>query len=95
MLIYIRGLKVRTKLIAHSLNQTRIDTYKPSGWVSFYIEIIIGLIIFDFKKPHPVKITYGMNTENKNVYGMMLYHRNRLIKPFVRVGTQLSGKEGM
>lgn len=78
MKIYIRGIKVRTKLIARSLSHTKIDTYKPSSW------------------PQPVKITYGINAENKYVYGMMLYHRNRLIKPYVRVGIQLQhGKEGL
>lgn len=43
-----------------------------------------------FLKPDPVKITLGFNAEDKRVYGMMLYHRNRLIMPYVRVGMQLS-----
>eukprot|EP00795_Rhopilema_esculentum_P017116 gene17116-8639_t len=36
----------------------------------------------------PVKITFGFS-QNKNHYGIMMYHRNRLIKPYVRVGYQL------
>jgi len=46
----------------------------------------------DYYHPHSsnekVKITFGLNDE-KHIYGMMLYHRNRLIKPYVRVGMQL------
>lgn len=34
-------------------------------------------------------IEMGFNTENENLYGMMLYHRNRLIRPYHRVGLQL------
>jgi len=29
-----------------------------------------------------------MNVDNTNLYGIMLYHRNRLIKPYLRVGIQ-------
>ncbi|KAL9968840.1 hypothetical protein ACROYT_G020979 [Oculina patagonica] len=35
-----------------------------------------------------VKITFGFS-QNRNHYGIMMYHRNRLIKPYVRVGYQL------
>lgn len=31
---------------------------------------------------------HSFNTENSELYGMMLYHRNRLIKPYLRVGIQ-------
>ena len=31
-------------------------------------------------------IEMGFNTENENLYGMMLYHRNRLIRPYHRWG---------
>ncbi|KAJ7517023.1 hypothetical protein O6H91_21G008800 [Diphasiastrum complanatum] len=40
-----------------------------------------------------IKIELGFNTENKSLYGMMLYHRNRLIKPYMRVGIQLEENE--
>ncbi|XP_072019619.1 uncharacterized protein [Amphiura filiformis] len=36
----------------------------------------------------PVKITFGFNPK-KNQYGMLMYHKNRLIKPYVKVGYQL------
>ena len=35
-----------------------------------------------------VKIVFGFS-QNKNHYGIMMYHRNRLIKPYERVGYQL------
>ena len=34
-------------------------------------------------------IEMGFNTENENLYGMMLYHRNRLIRPYHRSATCL------
>ncbi|XP_040279047.1 MORC family CW-type zinc finger protein 3 isoform X1 [Bufo bufo] len=37
----------------------------------------------------PVKITFGYNCRNKEHYGIMMYHKNRLIKAYVRVGCQL------
>ncbi|XP_055501167.1 MORC family CW-type zinc finger protein 3-like [Leucoraja erinacea] len=36
-----------------------------------------------------VKITFGFNWRNKEHYGIMMYHKNRLIKPYERVGCQL------
>lgn len=35
MKIYIRGQRVKTKLIEKSLSQTSVDVYKPAGVVSF------------------------------------------------------------
>ncbi|XP_070568052.1 MORC family CW-type zinc finger protein 3-like [Ptychodera flava] len=40
----------------------------------------------------PVKITIGFNTK-KNHYGVMMYHRNRLIKAYERVGHQTKANE--
>ncbi|KAG9469021.1 hypothetical protein GDO78_021402 [Eleutherodactylus coqui] len=37
----------------------------------------------------PVKITFGYNCRNKEHYGIMMYHKNRLIKAYVKVGCQL------
>ncbi|XP_069801513.1 MORC family CW-type zinc finger protein 3 isoform X2 [Dendropsophus ebraccatus] len=37
----------------------------------------------------PVKITFGYNCRNKEHYGIMMYHKNRLIKAYMRVGCQL------
>ncbi|XP_026150487.1 MORC family CW-type zinc finger protein 3-like [Mastacembelus armatus] len=47
----------------------------------------------DHYKPNflnkPVPITFGYNTESKDQYGVMMYHKNRLIKAYERVGCQL------
>ncbi|XP_056415584.1 LOW QUALITY PROTEIN: MORC family CW-type zinc finger protein 3 [Hyla sarda] len=37
----------------------------------------------------PVKIIFGYNCRNKEHYGIMMYHKNRLIKAYMRVGCQL------
>ncbi|XP_063812611.1 MORC family CW-type zinc finger protein 3 isoform X2 [Pseudophryne corroboree] len=42
-----------------------------------------------FLAPNTVKITFGYNCRNKEHYGIMMYHKNRLIKVYVRVGCQL------
>ncbi|ESO87312.1 hypothetical protein LOTGIDRAFT_107313, partial [Lottia gigantea] len=72
MKIFLRGLKVKTKLICKSLSQTEIDRYKPH-WLD-----------------KPLKITYGFtcNKDNVDEYGIMMYHRNRLIKAYEKVGYQ-------
>ncbi|XP_074070042.1 MORC family CW-type zinc finger protein 3 isoform X2 [Macrotis lagotis] len=36
-----------------------------------------------------VRITFGFNCRNKDHYGIMMYHKNRLIKAYERVGCQL------
>uniref|UniRef100_UPI00398F80F8 MORC family CW-type zinc finger protein 3-like n=1 Tax=Pristiophorus japonicus TaxID=55135 RepID=UPI00398F80F8 len=36
-----------------------------------------------------VKITFGFNWRNKEHYGIMMYHKNRLIKSYEKVGCQL------
>ncbi|KAL2081394.1 hypothetical protein ACEWY4_023247 [Coilia grayii] len=36
-----------------------------------------------------VRITFGYNTKSKEHYGIMMYHKNRLIKAYERVGCQL------
>uniref|UniRef100_A0A6I8PPT0 MORC family CW-type zinc finger 3 n=1 Tax=Ornithorhynchus anatinus TaxID=9258 RepID=A0A6I8PPT0_ORNAN len=36
-----------------------------------------------------VRITFGFNCRNKDHYGIMMYHSNRLIKAYERVGCQL------
>ncbi|KAG9348791.1 hypothetical protein JZ751_029108 [Albula glossodonta] len=35
-----------------------------------------------------IRITFGYNTKSKEQYGIMMYHRNRLIKAYERVGCQ-------
>ncbi|XP_018614720.1 MORC family CW-type zinc finger protein 3a [Scleropages formosus] len=36
-----------------------------------------------------IPITFGYNTKSKDQYGIMMYHKNRLIKGYERVGCQL------
>uniref|UniRef100_A0A8C5N525 CW-type domain-containing protein n=1 Tax=Gouania willdenowi TaxID=441366 RepID=A0A8C5N525_GOUWI len=36
-----------------------------------------------------IQITFGYNTKSKDQYGIMMYHKNRLIKAYERVGCQL------
>ncbi|KAL4657007.1 MORC family CW-type zinc finger protein 3-like isoform X1 [Arapaima gigas] len=36
-----------------------------------------------------IPITFGYNTKSKDHYGIMMYHKNRLIKAYERVGCQL------
>ncbi|XP_042349543.1 MORC family CW-type zinc finger protein 3 [Plectropomus leopardus] len=47
----------------------------------------------DVYKPHfskeKVKVTFGLDPKNKDHYGIMMYHRNRLIKAYEKVGCQL------
>lgn len=42
-----------------------------------------------FKTNKTVRITFGFNCRNKDHYGIMMYHRNRLIKAYEKVGCQL------
>ncbi|CAL1613592.1 unnamed protein product [Knipowitschia caucasica] len=48
---------------------------------------------YDVYKPHfskdKVKVTFGINKENRKNYGIMMYHKNRLIKAYEQVGCQL------
>ncbi|BFZ25156.1 hypothetical protein BsWGS_28195 [Bradybaena similaris] len=74
MKITIRGVRVKSKLISKSLSNTEIDMYKPT-WLSRPVKIIFG---FACDSERPVDCDYGM----------MLYHRNRLIKAFEKVGYQ-------
>ncbi|XP_062440665.1 MORC family CW-type zinc finger protein 4 isoform X1 [Rhea pennata] len=53
---------------------------------------------YDVYKPtfanRRVKITFGFTCKNKSHYGIMMYHNNRLIKSYEKVGCQRKG-EGM
>ncbi|XP_077389179.1 MORC family CW-type zinc finger protein 3 isoform X2 [Festucalex cinctus] len=46
----------------------------------------------DVYKPHAsnekVKVTFGLNIQTKDHYGMMMYYKNRLIKAYEKVGCQ-------
>ncbi|XP_072253030.1 MORC family CW-type zinc finger protein 3a [Leuresthes tenuis] len=57
-------------------------------------------IIKDNYKPtflnKSIPITFGYNTKSKDQYGIMMYHKNRLIKAYERVGCQLrANNEGV
>ncbi|KAM7000630.1 MORC family CW-type zinc finger protein 3 [Tautogolabrus adspersus] len=47
----------------------------------------------DVYKPHfskeKVKVMFGLNPKNKDHFGIMMYHKNRLIKAYEKVGCQL------
>ncbi|XP_063070033.1 MORC family CW-type zinc finger protein 3a [Engraulis encrasicolus] len=46
--------------------------------------------------PTGIRITFGYNTKSKEHYGIMMYHKNRLIKAYERVGCQLkANKKGV
>ncbi|XP_049897515.1 MORC family CW-type zinc finger protein 3 isoform X1 [Epinephelus moara] len=53
----------------------------------------LKLIEHDVYKPQfskeKVKVTFGLNPKNRDHYGIMMYHRNRLIKAYEKVGCQL------
>ncbi|XP_056898945.1 MORC family CW-type zinc finger protein 3-like isoform X2 [Takifugu flavidus] len=53
----------------------------------------LNIIQHDVYNPHftndKVKVTFGMNPGKKGHYGIMLYHKNRLIKAYEKVGCQL------
>lgn len=73
MLIIVRGQKVKSQLIAKSLAWIRKDHYKPAFLIP----------------PRRIPITFGYNTKSKDQCGIMMYHKNRLIKAYERVGCQL------
>ncbi|XP_030621576.1 MORC family CW-type zinc finger protein 4 isoform X2 [Chanos chanos] len=53
----------------------------------------LSMIENDVYKPHfineRVKITFGFNRKNKDHFGIMMYHKNRLIKAYEKVGCQI------
>ncbi|MCJ8735753.1 hypothetical protein PDJAM_G00251190 [Pangasius djambal] len=53
----------------------------------------LSMIENDVYKPQfineRVKITFGFNHKNKDHYGIMMYHNNRLIKSYEKVGCQI------
>ncbi|KAM9709214.1 MORC family CW-type zinc finger protein 3a isoform 1-T1 [Menidia menidia] len=57
----------------------------------------LAYIIKDNYKPNflnkSIRITFGYNTKSKDQYGIMMYHKNRLIKAYERVGCQLRAND--
>ncbi|MEQ2295973.1 hypothetical protein AMECASPLE_020104 [Ameca splendens] len=41
------------------------------------------------RQKEKVKVTFGLNPKKKEHYGIMMYHKNRLIKAYEKVGCQL------
>nr|KAG5704012.1 hypothetical protein BaRGS_032101 [Batillaria attramentaria] len=74
MKIYIRKVKVKNMPIAKSLSKTEEDTYRPS-WLDKPLGITFGFV------PSKTK-------NNIDDYGVMFYHRNRLIKTYEKIGYQ-------
>ncbi|XP_028837539.1 MORC family CW-type zinc finger protein 3b isoform X2 [Denticeps clupeoides] len=81
MQIILRGQKVKTELISKSLAHIAIDNYRPT----FLQSVDVAQANIQSKR---VWITFGFNTKNKEHYGIMMYHKNRLIKAYERVGCQ-------
>ncbi|KAK3557919.1 hypothetical protein QTP86_003841 [Hemibagrus guttatus] len=49
----------------------------------------LSMIENDLNQNERVKITFGFNHKNKDHYGIMMYHNNRLIKSYEKVGCQI------
>ncbi|RXN28976.1 MORC family CW-type zinc finger 3 [Labeo rohita] len=47
----------------------------------------------NFLNRESIPITFGYNTKSKEHYGVMMYHKNRLIKAYERVGCQNKANE--
>ncbi|XP_067300066.1 MORC family CW-type zinc finger protein 3a isoform X2 [Pseudorasbora parva] len=47
----------------------------------------------NFLNKESIPITFGYNTKSKEHYGVMMYHKNRLIKSYERVGCQNRANE--
>eukprot|EP01052_Picozoa_sp_SAG31_P023474 SAG31_NODE_1937_length_6866_cov_3.173932_6_plen_215_part_00 len=83
MKIFIRGKKVRTTRLLKSVSRRIAVRYQPRDPKAV--------------SDKPFVITFGFQSRQKeHLYGIMLYHHNRLIKPYFRVGVQLQpNKDGM
>lgn len=46
------------------------------------------MILKSLSKKKEISITFGYNTKTKEHYGLMMYHKNRLIKAYERVACQ-------
>ncbi|XP_066542778.1 MORC family CW-type zinc finger protein 3-like isoform X2 [Hoplias malabaricus] len=75
MQIIIRGQKVKTQFVSKCLAHRIKDCYKPQ--------------FLQLPPNKAIQIIFGYNTRNKEQYGLMMYHKKRLIKAYERVGCQL------
>lgn len=80
MQIELRFQKIRTKRILKTTTQRKTVKYTPNTG-----------------RPEGYSITFGFQpSEEEHLYGVMLYHHNRLIIPYYRVGVQLQpNKDGL
>ncbi|CAL8469147.1 g8688 [Coccomyxa elongata] len=77
MQIFVREHKVRTQRVTSLLRSKLHERFTPRNTAP-------GVY---------ADIEMGFNTEDPSLYGMMIYHRNRLIRPYHRVGMQLEANE--
>ncbi|CAL1548813.1 unnamed protein product [Lymnaea stagnalis] len=80
MKIIIRGHPVKSKYVSKMLYLTEDHQYKPS-WMGRN------------DKPIKIKIGFSCATDCNENYGLMLYHKNRLMRAYERVGYQKQANE--
>lgn len=87
MQIVLRGKIVRTLRILTTTTRRKKVRYKPHASSQAGQQ---GAALSD----NGYTITFGFQPErNKHLYGIMLYHHNRLIYPYLRVGVQTQANE--
>lgn len=62
-----------------------------SGFAMFRLAVFAVLVVLLIlsKQNERVRITFGFNLKNKDHFGIMMYHKNRLIKSYEKVGCQI------
>eukprot|EP01047_Picozoa_sp_COSAG01_P045656 COSAG01_NODE_4224_length_5226_cov_4.995514_5_plen_354_part_00 len=87
MQIVLRGKIVRTLRILKTTTRRKNVRYKPHASSQAGQQ---GAALSD----NGYTITFGFQLEhNRHLYGIMLYHHNRLIYPYLRVGVQTQANE--
>ena len=82
MQIVLRFKKVRTKRILKTTDRRKTVAYRPQAMASAAPSRA--------KRPEGYTVQFGFQPEQEeHLYGVMLYHHNRLIVPYHRVGVQL------
>jgi len=79
MQMYVGGVKVRAYRLRNSMYMAKQHTYKPLRFKD------------DSGAKIKTRMVFGFNKRTRYHFGMMLYHKNRLIKQYVRVGIQNGG----
>ncbi|KAM9486520.1 uncharacterized protein Hap1MRO34_006524 [Clarias gariepinus] len=73
MQVILQGQKVEAQYVTKTLANVLKDSYKP---------------VCNPTLKKGITISFGFNTKNKDHYGLMMYHKNRLIKAYERVACQ-------